>query len=163
MISPNLAQSKLEYWKQCLNTVNAKMEENGGSLKRQEFWEREYFEAPYLTFASDDYIAERMIDHFHNNVRLTSEGKLSPRSILADESRILIPLFTHLNLEFGLRGGLPADVMEKPIRSWTSTLQMAPPREYDCLTGYRRQWRMSSSSSAKNITCNLCFRKAVCG
>jgi hypothetical protein len=110
------AKTRLSMWKDKLREIEHRKANNGGMLKRQEWWEREYFETPYLTFASNDYLEQRFFDHFHNQLRLTAEGKIAPRPDFADGGGLIAPLFSHMMLEFGARGlGLPV-VNEKAFR-----------------------------------------------
>lgn len=103
------AKSRLSFWRDKFKEIEERKVRNGGLLKRQEWWEREYYETPYLTFASDEYLEQRFFDHFHNQVRLTAEGKIAPRPDFADGGGLIAPLFSHMMLEFGARGlGLPA-------------------------------------------------------
>ncbi|MBZ9650383.1 hypothetical protein K9B33_22945, partial [Sphingobium sp. 3R8] len=103
--------ARISFWKAKFEELESKKEKSGGLLKRQEWWEREYFQNPYLTFASDEYLERRFIDHFHNNVRLTADGGIAPREDFADGSGLIGPLFSHLQLEIGLRGGLRMDIV----------------------------------------------------
>lgn len=102
------AKSRLSLWRERLQEIEGRMKQNGGVLRRQEWWERQYYEAPYLTFASNAYLEERFFDHFHNQVRLTGEGKIALRKDYSDDDGLIAPLFAHMMLEFGARGlGLP--------------------------------------------------------
>lgn len=110
------AKSRLSLWRDRLQEIEARIKHNGGLLKQQEWWEREYCKTPYLTFARSAYLEQRFFDHFHNQVRLTGEGKIAPRSDITNSDGLLAPLFTHMMLEFNARGvGLPA-VSEKAKR-----------------------------------------------
>lgn len=103
------AKLRLSFWEEKFKEIEDRKFKNGGLLKRQEWWEREYYETPYLTFASKKYLEQRFFDHFHNQVRLTAEGKIAPRPDFADGDGLIAPLFSHMMLEFGARGlGLPA-------------------------------------------------------
>ena len=107
----NLEEAKwrLSLWRNKLREIEDRKTKNNGLLKRQEWWEREYYQTPYLTFASNEYLEQRFFDHFHNQVRLTSEGKIALRPDFAEGGGLIAPLFSHLMLEFGARGlGLPA-------------------------------------------------------
>lgn len=103
------AKSRLSFWRNKFDEIEGKKTRNGGLLRRQEWWEREYYEVPYLTFASREYLEQRFFDHFHNQVRLTAEGQIAPRRDFADGGGLIAPLFSHMMLEFNARGlGLPA-------------------------------------------------------
>ncbi|WP_427238361.1 hypothetical protein [Bacillus altitudinis] len=109
------AKSRLQFWKKEFDKIEEKRKRNSDNLTRQEWWEREYYETPYLTFARDSYLEERFFDHFHNIVRLTAEGQIAPREDFAEPSGLIAPLFSHLKLEFSARGkGLPK--VRDPIR-----------------------------------------------
>lgn len=102
------AKLRLQFWRNKMITIEEKRNKNDNTLKAQEWWEREYYQSPYLTFARDAYLEERFFDHFHNTVRLTAEGKIAPRNDFAEPSGLIAPLFSHLKLEFSSRGkGLP--------------------------------------------------------
>lgn len=102
-------KARLSFWKDKFQEIEGRRLRNGGLLKRQEWWQREYYETPYLTFASDQYLEQRFFDHFHNQVRLTAEGKIAPRLDFADDGGLIAPLFSHMMAEFNARGrGLPA-------------------------------------------------------
>lgn len=105
--SPSIVQDRLSYWKLRAEETRSHADITG-AMKRSQWWELEYFEAPYLAFASDEYLHQRFVDHFHNNMRLNSEGKIVPAEILGGYGDLLFPLFTHMNLEFGIRGGTPS-------------------------------------------------------
>lgn len=103
------AKSRLSLWRDRFQESEERIKLNSGRLKRQEWWEREYYRTPYLTFASNEYLEQRFFDHFHNQLRLTAEGKIAPRKDFADGGGLIAPLFSHMMLEFGARGlGLPA-------------------------------------------------------
>lgn len=104
------AEARISYWTNKFYEIESKRKLKG-KLKKQEWWEREYYQSPYLTFASDRYIESRFIDHFHNNVRITSQGEIAPRIDFADDSGLIGPIFSHLLLEIRMRGGLPDDVV----------------------------------------------------
>lgn len=109
MIELEQAKSRLSLWRERFQETERRRKQNDGLLKRQEWWEREYFKTPYLTFASNAYLEQRFFDHFHNQVRLTGEGKIAPRKDFADGAGLIAPLFVHMMLEFDARGlGLPA-------------------------------------------------------
>lgn len=105
------AKARIAFWKAKFEELEAKKERNGGRLKRQEWWEREYCQSLYLTFSSDEYLERRFIDHFHNNVCLTAEGQIAPREDFSEGSGLIGPLFSHMQSEILLRGGLRGDVI----------------------------------------------------
>lgn len=72
------AKSRLSLWRDRFQEIEKRMNQNGGFLRRQEWWEREYCQTPYLNFASNNYLEQRFFDHFHNQVRLTGDGKIAP-------------------------------------------------------------------------------------
>jgi hypothetical protein len=53
------AKSRLSLWRDRFQEIEERAKQNGGLLRRQEWWEREYFETPYLTFASNEYLEQR--------------------------------------------------------------------------------------------------------
>jgi hypothetical protein len=85
--------------------------ESTGSLPRSDWWRYEYCQTPYLMVASNEYLAQRWIDQYHNNCRLTAAGQLAPRQDFADASGMYGPLFTHLTMEYQTRGGIPDAVV----------------------------------------------------
>jgi hypothetical protein len=113
MLSGDQLSKKLLMWEARAKALEEKSARNNGMIKRQELWEREYYQAPYLTAASNEYIHNRFIDHFHNNVRLTAEGQIAPHYESTKDDGLLMPLFAHLHLELGTRGGLPAEVVRR--------------------------------------------------
>ena len=125
------AKSRLSLWRDRFQEIEKRMKQNGGVLRRQEWWEREYYQAPYLTFASNNYLEQRFFDHFHNQVRLTGEGRIAPREDFADGSGLIAPLFTHMILEFRARGLCLPVVNEKAMR------QLYKYFENGCPTGVR--------------------------
>lgn len=85
--------------------------ETNGALPRSDWWRYAYCQTPYLMLASNDYLAKRWIDQFHNNTRLTAAGHLVPREDFADASGMFGPLFTHIFMEYQNRGGVPEAVI----------------------------------------------------
>jgi hypothetical protein len=109
LVSTNKPEELLSFWRAKFDEFEAKSKRNDGFLKRQEWWERQYCETPYLAFATDKYIEQRFFDHFHNTVCLTSDGGMALRPDFAEDSGLIAPLFSHLMLEFQARGlGLPS-------------------------------------------------------
>ncbi|TGN68286.1 hypothetical protein E4L95_02010 [Paracoccus liaowanqingii] len=106
-MSPDDAKAKLSFWKQHAEGYANFAQANNGYLTRSEDWYNDYCLSPYLTFASTDYLSKRFIDHFHNNMRLDSLGRICPRLEFADDHGIFGPLFAHLWLEYQSRGGIP--------------------------------------------------------
>jgi hypothetical protein len=87
--------------------------QNGGKLKRSEWWNLEYYRDPYLTLASQNYLSDRFIDHYHNCSRLTSGGQIAPHYEFSKDDGLLGPLFSHLNIEFSIRGGVPEETFKR--------------------------------------------------
>lgn len=100
-------EQKAAYWRRSAERYKATSEKNG-ALPRSDWWRYEYCQSPYLMLASDEYIAQRWLDQYHNNVSLTAAGQIAPRHDFADDHGMFGPLFTHLTMEFGSRGGVPA-------------------------------------------------------
>lgn len=106
LLAGSAVGQRLLHWKLREDQYKRELDQNG-SLKRSDWWHYEYCQTPYLTFASDRYLAKRWIDNFHNNVRLTAEGYVVPREEFSDAAGLFGPLFAHLTAEYGLRGGVP--------------------------------------------------------
>jgi hypothetical protein len=100
-------------WANCAGELEKKSAQNGNMLTRSEMWNLEYFNTPYLTLASQDYLSKRFIDHFHNCMRLTSDGGIAPHYEFSRDDGLLGPLFSHLHIEFSSRGGVPAGTVRR--------------------------------------------------
>jgi len=106
IISGSTARQRLREWQLRADRYKRELDRKG-SLSRNDWWYYEYCQTPYLTFASDRYLAQRWIDQFHNNVRLTANGQIVPREGFADAAGMFGPLFAHMTLEYQMRGGVP--------------------------------------------------------
>ena len=73
------------------------------TLKRHETWRQEYASFPYLLGAPDDRLSSRFKDVFVNQTELNSDSKIGLLPI--GEEHELMPKFTHLLEEYGLRTG----------------------------------------------------------
>lgn len=71
-------EQKAAYWRRSAKHYKATSEENG-ALPRSDWWRYEYCQSPYLMLASDEYIAQRWLDQYHNNVSLTAARQIAPR------------------------------------------------------------------------------------
>lgn len=115
-VSAEQIRQRLAYYEARRKQLEWKSENTVGRLRRYEVWEHHYFSDPYLTGAPDERLWERFRDIFVNVTELNSNGKISPLPIEQDSS--FIQKFTHIQQEFGGRGGVPVDVIEnarKPI------------------------------------------------
>lgn len=74
---PDDPKERLLFWKRKAEEYVEKAKANGGKYKRSDGWYHEYCNTPYLIFASGKYLERRLIDQFHNNVRLTASGQNS--------------------------------------------------------------------------------------
>jgi hypothetical protein len=97
------AKARISFFKSQLDELDTR-KKNQGTLKRYEWWQLEYLQTPYLALASDKYLDERFFDHYHNTLRLNSEGLIGPREDFGDSSGLIGPLVSHLMLEYGARG-----------------------------------------------------------
>jgi hypothetical protein len=80
--------------------------------KRQEIWEEEYRANPYLAGKPLSYLIERFCYLFESQATLTESGQLG----FEVEKRLAIwhlSRLTHLFMEFGARGGVPAGIQPK--------------------------------------------------
>jgi hypothetical protein len=84
---------------------------NGGRLKRHEVWRRDYLAFPYLLGAPNERVAQRFVDVFMNTTELDTDAKLVPLPV--DTADSFMQKFTHLTEEYGTRGGVPLDIIEK--------------------------------------------------
>lgn len=106
----DVLDQKTAYWRESAARYKATIDDTG-SLPRSDWWRYEYYRTPYLMLASDEYLAQRWLDQYHNNVCLTAAGQIAPREDFSDEMGMFGPLFTHLTMEFGSRGGVPAKLI----------------------------------------------------
>ena len=131
----NIVRERLAFWASRAKSHRQRLEATGG-LKRYEWWELEYFEAPYLTLASSDFIHRRFIDHFHNIVRLNKIGQLTPVPQDEDEHRLLLPIFTHLNLEINTRGRPSVDLIKAANSELDKYFVSGPPTGVSLFSTY---------------------------
>jgi hypothetical protein len=82
-----------------------------GKLARHEVWRHNYLSYPYLIGAPDDRIATRFRSIFLNTAELGNEGKIGIVPV-QDAGDSFMQKFTHMQEEYGSRGGLPLDVMQ---------------------------------------------------
>jgi hypothetical protein len=111
-ISPEEAKARLNHWKQKALEYDRVFDSNGGKYTRSDSWYHEYCKTPYLAFASSEYLAERFIAHFHNNMFITSDGGITLRTDFAADDCLFGPLFAHLHIEYKQRGGIPSEVIK---------------------------------------------------
>lgn len=126
-ISISEAQAKLSFWKVRADEYDAKARANGGKYTRSDSWYHEYCVSPYLAFSSADYLASRLIDQHHNNVRLTALGQIAPRTDFSDDDGLFGPLFAHIWMEYQARGGTPVDVILQSNEQLAKYFQNSPP------------------------------------
>lgn len=110
-VRPEEAKARLLYWQRRAMRYTKAAEVNGGRMTLSDSWCRDYCESPYLALASEDYLAERFIDHFHNLTSLDEHGGIVPRTGFTDP--ILAPIFSDLQMEYNSRGGIPEEVAAK--------------------------------------------------
>ena len=84
-----------EWFQQRRRELEHEAESRNGQLRRQDRWELAYYRYPYLLLESDDAIRERFIDVFSNGFDITSEGKIAPTPMMANDARFSA-LFTEL-------------------------------------------------------------------
>lgn len=84
----------------------------GGKLPKHDWWRVAYYRQPYLLLESDDVIFDRFVDVFSNGLDITSEGKIAPTPMMANEGR-MARLFTELIEETNWRGILTQDSIQK--------------------------------------------------
>jgi hypothetical protein len=84
MVWSGVLEQKAAHWRRSAERYKATSEQNG-SLPRSDWWRYEYCRSPYLMLASDEYIAQRWLDQYHNNVSLTAAGQIAPRNDFADD------------------------------------------------------------------------------
>jgi hypothetical protein len=103
---------KAAYWRYSAARYKATIDQKG-ALPRSDWWRYEYCQTPYLMLASNEYLAERWLDQYHNNVRLTATGQVAPREDFADEKGMFGPLFSHLTMELSTRSGIPTELISE--------------------------------------------------
>lgn len=109
--SVNGLRDRLTWVKDRFNAYMREAERNGGRLKRHEMWRRDYLAFPYLLGTPDERVAQRFCDIFMNTAELDTNAKIVPLPVDAADS--FMESFTHLTEEYGTRGGIPADVVER--------------------------------------------------
>lgn len=112
-------------------------EQNGGRLKRHEVWRKDYLSFPYLIGAPDDRIAQRFRDVFINTTDLNPDAKLVPLPV--DTADSFMQKFTHLNEEYGARGGLPIDVVSEARKPTVAYFENGDPIAVKIFAGYTPQ------------------------
>jgi len=137
MTQPSLEQIqfRLQYWSSKAEEYVAQSKRNNGTLKQQQWWELEYFRTPYLTAASDGFLRQRFIDHFHNCARLTKEGRISIVPLDTHDGSLIMPLISHLNLEISARGGIRGEWLEQANVEIDKYFENRPTRGEQLLKG----------------------------
>ena len=128
-------EQKAAYWRHLAERYRATSERNG-ALPRSDWWRYEYCQTPYLMLASDDYLAQRWLDQYHNNVRLTAAGQIAPRQDFADGQGMFGPLFAHLMMEFGTRGGVPTKLISEGNEMMSKYFAKGEPTGVRLFNGY---------------------------
>jgi hypothetical protein len=91
--------------------LEAEGQRNGGKLARSDIWRLQYFTDPYLIGAHDERLSDRFRDIFLNMMDLTEEGKLTLRDL--SEEINFVWKFQDIQEEYGLRGGLFLDIIQR--------------------------------------------------
>jgi hypothetical protein len=81
--------------------------------RRQEIWEEEYRANPYLAGKPEAHLIERFRYLIESQSTLTENGQLGME---VDDKRLSIwhlSRLTHMFMEFGSRGGIPAGLQPK--------------------------------------------------
>jgi len=110
-------QLKLKAFGELKQALESERQSTGGILKRQQWWEYNYYKFPYLIGSRSERIASRFRDVFVNLSELDFNGKIGVRPGFTEDDS-LTQKFTHLLQEWNLRGGVPTDVVaeaRKPI------------------------------------------------
>jgi hypothetical protein len=89
--------------------LEEKGQHTGGKLAQHEVWRLNYLSYPYLIGAPDDRVAERFRSIFINATELDRAGQLGLLPLRVDDS--FMQKFTHIQEEYGSRGGTPVDVV----------------------------------------------------
>ena len=110
--------------------------EQPGRLVRHEVWRHAYLAHPYLIGAPDERVADRMCNVFMNITEVGSEGKLQPEAV--QESDQFTQAFTHLLEEYGHRGGMPTDLIERARTPIARYFENGTPLGYTMFEGYQQ-------------------------
>lgn len=105
-----------------------------GSLRRHEVWRQNYLADPYLIGAPSDRVAERFRHVFMNQTELTPDAKIG--MLPPDVDDRFMQSFTHLLEEYGVRGGLPNDVVAAARGPALSYFENGEPVAVSIFSGY---------------------------
>ncbi|MDW5266319.1 MAG: hypothetical protein SA176_11235 [Edaphobacter sp.] len=104
-------------------------------LARYEMWQQEYLTHPYVIGAPADRAAKRFADVFINVAELGSNGLIGVHDFKKDPSFTV--KLTHMIEEFGLRGGVPPDVIEAARAPALRYFEKGDPIAVQIFVGYR--------------------------
>lgn len=106
----NNLQAKLAWFAKRKSEIDQEARKNGGKVRRQDLWSRNYFKHPYLARATDEDFFNRLCDVFHNQVELDDQGRISMRSVLENDAW-MFQRWSHLLDEHGMRGGFTGEMI----------------------------------------------------
>lgn len=98
-----------DWFKQRERELEAKAAANAGKLERHNWWRYQYYKFPYLVLETPAAIEERFIDVFANVTDLSTDGKIVPDPMLANDGWFG-HMFTELIEETNWRGLLTKDL-----------------------------------------------------
>lgn len=113
-------KQKLEWFSSRDKSLVQEQANNGGRLRRGDFWRRDYYKNPYLARATDAQFFKRVCDVFHNQMELDEEGRITPKPSM-NNNNWLMQRWAHVMEEAGTRGGFNGELLSsanEPLRKY---------------------------------------------
>ncbi len=106
--------------------LEEKANKNGGRLRRDDIWRREYYPYPYLILEPDEVILQRFSDIFTNCIDLSKDGKITPTPMMEKDAR-LAQFFTEITEETNWRGILHRESINQALEQITAYFENGLP------------------------------------
>lgn len=102
--------AKLAWYEKRKHEIDQDADKNGGKVRRQDMWSRNYFRNPYLARATEEQISQRFCDVFHNQVDLDDQGRICMKPILESDAW-MFQRWGNILDELSAQGGVPVDMI----------------------------------------------------
>lgn len=134
-------QQKLEWFQYRRQEIEAEAIRNGGKVRRQDLWRKNYFKFPYMARMTPDQFFNRICDVFHNQVELDEQGRISAAPMMHNDAW-MVQRWAHVMEEAGARGGFVGEMIaaaNDPLKKYFENGQPSGVKLFEGLNGKHGQ------------------------
>lgn len=120
-------QQKLEWFQDRRQEIEAEAGRNGGKVRRQDLWRRNYFKLPYMARMTPEQFFNRVCDLVHNQVELDEQGRISLAPMMHNDAWIM-QRWAHVMEEASARGGFLDEMIASSMEPLKKYFENGQPR-----------------------------------